>query len=57
LQPLVAKLVAWQEEALKISLTLQAHGEVGPPKPNDLQVGVKRARQLLRAKGLTEDQP
>jgi SAM-dependent methyltransferase len=27
-----------------------------PPKPNDLQVGVKRARQILRAQGLTEDQ-
>jgi phospholipase C len=57
LQPLVAHLAAWQGEALNASLTLQAEGEGGPPMPNDLQVGVKRARQLLRTQGLTEDQP
>jgi phospholipase C len=57
LQSLVAHLAALQGEALAASLTLQAQGEVGPPKPNDLQVGVKRARQQLRAEGLSEDQP
>ncbi|HEY4846219.1 MAG TPA: alkaline phosphatase family protein [Methylocella sp.] len=57
LQPLVARLAEWHGEALTANLVRQAQGKVGPPKPNDLQVGVKRAREQLRAKGLTEDQP
>jgi phospholipase C len=57
LQSLVANLAEWQGKALKASLTFQAQGEVEPLRPNDLQVGVKRARQVLRTKGLTEDQP
>jgi len=57
LQSLVANLAAWHGKALKDSLALQAQGKVEPLKPNDLQVGVKRARQVLRARGLTEDQP
>jgi phospholipase C len=57
LQPLVAHLAAWHGEALTANLVRQARGEVWRPKPNDLQLGMKLARQQLRAKGLTEDQP
>lgn len=57
LQPLVAQLAAWHGEALTANLVRQARGEVWRPKPNDLQLGMKLARQQLRAKGLTEDQP
>jgi phospholipase C len=57
LQPLIAHLAAWQGKALERGLTMQAAGEVGPPEPNELQVGVKRARQRLRAQGLPEGQP
>lgn len=57
LQPLVAHIAKWQAAALKASLKMQAKGMVGPPQPNDLQVGVKRARQRLRMQGLPEGQP
>jgi phospholipase C len=57
LQPLVEHLTDWHGKALAESLTAQAQGDVVPPKPNDLQVGVKLARQQLRAQGLSEDQP
>jgi hypothetical protein len=52
LQPLVAQLAAWHGEALTANLVRQARGEVWRPKPNDLQLDMKLARQQLRAKGL-----
>src|SRR5262245_3963544 len=57
LQPVVAHLAASHGEALTANLVRQARGEVWRPKPNDLQLGMKLARQQLRAKGFTEDQP
>jgi phospholipase C len=57
LEPLVGHLAAWRGEALRASLTLQATGDVSHPEPNELQEGVKRARQRLRAQGLPEGQP
>jgi phospholipase C len=57
LEPLVGHLAAWRGEVLRASLTLQAAGDVSHPEPNELQEGVKRARQRLRAQGLPEGQP
>jgi len=57
LDPLVAHFAEWHAMSLKASLMAQAEGDIAPPKPNDLQVGVKRARERLRAQGLSEDQP
>jgi phospholipase C len=57
LQLLVADIAAWHGAALESNLVMQAQGDIEPAKPNDVQVGVKLARQILRAQGLTEDQP
>jgi phospholipase C len=57
LQPLVAHVAAWKSEAFAASLSAQAEGAVKPSKPNDVQVGIKAARERLRAEGLPEGQP
>jgi phospholipase C len=57
MQLLVEHLAAWKVQSLSESLAMQAEGAVGPPQPNDLQEGVKRARLRLRAQGLPEGQP
>lgn len=57
LAPLVAHLAAWQGAALTANPMLQATGKVSHPEPNELQEGVKRARERLRAQGLPEGQP
>jgi phospholipase C len=54
---LAAHLAASQGDALESSLSMQAQGDTEPTKANDVQLGVKRARQILRAEGLSEDQP
>ena len=54
---LAAARAVVQTNALKRSLELQALGEVEPLPTNDIQLGVKRARERLRKAGLPEGQP
>jgi hypothetical protein len=46
-----------QLNALKKSLAMQAAGDVTPLPPNDIQLGVQKARERLRKQGLPEGQP
>jgi len=43
--------------ALAMGLTKQAAGEVVPLPPNDIQIGIQKAREELRKEGLPEGQP
>lgn len=54
---LAAARAAVQTKALKTRLKMQARGEVESLPPNDVQLGVKRARERLRKEGLPEGQP
>ncbi|MDQ2855256.1 MAG: hypothetical protein M3R68_02920 [Acidobacteriota bacterium] len=48
---------AVQVNALKKGLAMQAAGDVKPLPPNDIQLGVQKARERLRKQGLPEGQP
>jgi len=44
-------------KALTVGLQKQAAGDVKPIPPNDIQLGVQKAREKLRKEGLPEGQP
>jgi phospholipase C len=53
----VAAMAKSKASALSFGLAQQAAGTIAPLPPNDVQLGVQKARERLRKDGLPENQP